>query len=55
METATKGRMKGGLAVGNLKKKNLALLGKWLWRFPLVQEALWARVVKSKYEVQPNG
>ena len=27
----------GGLGLGNLKKKNLALLGKSLWRFPREQ------------------
>ena len=25
---------KGGLGIGNLEKKNKALLMKWLWRFP---------------------
>ena len=41
----------GGLGLGNLKKNNLALVGKWLWRFPREQQALWARIIKSKYEM----
>ena len=38
---------RGGLGLGNLRKKNLALLGKWLWRFPLEQNSLWAMVIRS--------
>ncbi|KAL5539045.1 hypothetical protein UlMin_044773 [Ulmus minor] len=32
----------GGLGIGNLMLRNKALLGKWLWRFPLEQHSLWA-------------
>ncbi|GMN62719.1 hypothetical protein TIFTF001_031795 [Ficus carica] len=45
----------GGLGLGNLKKKNVALLDKWLWRFPLEQQSLWAKIIKSKYGIQSNG
>ena len=45
----------GELGLRNLKKKNLALVGKWFWRFPREQQSLWARVIKSKYGMQNNG
>lgn len=51
----SRSKEKGGLGIGNLKKKNLALLGKWLWRFPLEQNSLWAKVIKSKYGLKLNG
>ena len=35
-----KSKSNGGLEIGNLKKKNLALLGKWISRFPLEQNFL---------------
>ena len=54
-ETVIKSKKKGGLALGNLKKKNLALLGKWLWRFPPEQESPWAKIVRSKYGLHLNG
>ena len=54
-DLVVRSKEKGGLGLGNLKKKNLALLGKWLWRFPREQQSLWARVIKSKYEIQNNG
>lgn len=40
-EIVTISKEKGGLGIGNLKWKNRALLGKWLWRFPLEQYSLW--------------
>lgn len=54
-DIVTRSKQKGGLGIGNLKLKNVALLVKWLWRFPLEQDALWARVIRSKYGLQPNG
>ncbi|CAL5398240.1 unnamed protein product [Camellia sinensis] len=48
-------RNKGGLAIGNVVARNIALLSKWLWRFPLESESLWHSIIKSKYGVQANG
>ena len=39
----------GGLGIRNLSIFNKALLGKWLWRYGADHEALWRRVVDSKY------
>lgn len=39
----------GGQGVGDLRRKNLALLSKWLWRFIQKETALWKTVIKSKY------
>jgi hypothetical protein len=39
----------GGLGIRNLVLFNQALLGKWLWRYALEKEALWRRIVESKY------
>ena len=54
-EIIMKSKRNGGLGLGNLKKKNVALLGKWLWRFPLEQQSLWAKISKRKYGIQLNG
>ncbi|XP_071694663.1 uncharacterized protein [Rutidosis leptorrhynchoides] len=37
----------GGLNFGSLKSKNLALLGKWWWRFKTETNSLWVKVIKS--------
>ncbi|GJZ82479.1 hypothetical protein Tco_0647652 [Tanacetum coccineum] len=39
----------GGLGVGSLLAKNLALLGKWKWRFLTEKDALWRKVVSCFY------
>ena len=54
-DLVTKTKEMGGLGLGNLKKRNVALLGKWLWRFLREQQSLWARIIKSKYGLQNNG
>ena len=48
-------KTKGGLGIGRLKEKNQALLFKWLWRFPLEQDSIWAKVIRSKFGVHPNN
>ncbi|GJY92863.1 putative RNA-directed DNA polymerase, partial [Tanacetum coccineum] len=37
----------GGLNIGSLRAKNLALLGKWWWRFKNEGRNLWVNVIKS--------
>ncbi|GKV21933.1 hypothetical protein SLEP1_g31856 [Rubroshorea leprosula] len=39
----------GGLGVKDLKKFNLALMGKWWGRLATEEEGLWKRVIKGKY------
>ncbi|XP_071729237.1 uncharacterized mitochondrial protein AtMg00310-like [Rutidosis leptorrhynchoides] len=39
----------GGLYIGSLKCKNLALLGKWWWRIHNEPNSLWAKVSISLY------
>ena len=46
--------MKGGLGIGRLKERNKALLFKCLWRFPLEQDSLWTKVIKSKFRLHSN-
>ncbi|KAF5954941.1 hypothetical protein HYC85_007797 [Camellia sinensis] len=48
-------RNKRGLAIGDIVARNIALLSKCLWRFPIESESLWHSIVKSKYGVQANG
>lgn len=43
------GKKYGGLALGGILKRNVALLGKWFWRFPGGQNSLWAAVIRSKF------
>uniref|UniRef100_A0A2N9FL13 Reverse transcriptase zinc-binding domain-containing protein n=1 Tax=Fagus sylvatica TaxID=28930 RepID=A0A2N9FL13_FAGSY len=45
----------GGLGIRNLSIFNKALLGKWLWRYGAEHEALWRRVVDSKYGSRWGG
>uniref|UniRef100_A0A2N9G249 Reverse transcriptase domain-containing protein n=1 Tax=Fagus sylvatica TaxID=28930 RepID=A0A2N9G249_FAGSY len=44
-----------GLGIRNLLIFNKALLGKWSWRYGTDLEALWRRVVDSKYGSQWGG
>lgn len=39
----------GGLRIGSLDGKNLALLSKWWWRFQKEPSSFWARVVSNVY------
>lgn len=38
---------KGGLDIGSLKAQNIALLGKWWWKFKDPRSGLWKEVIKS--------
>ncbi|XP_071712198.1 uncharacterized protein [Rutidosis leptorrhynchoides] len=40
---------KGGLNLGSLKCKNMALIGKWWWRFKTESNSLWVKVISSIY------
>ena len=51
----SKSKKNGRLEVGNLIKRNKALLGKWLWRFLLEKDSLWHAIIVSKYGSHPNG
>ncbi|KAL4202551.1 hypothetical protein AMTRI_Chr02g264260 [Amborella trichopoda] len=41
----------GGLGIKVIRKHNAALLGKWWWRLATQPNALWAQVVKHKYNI----
>ena len=47
-------KIKGGLVIWRLKERNKALLFKWLWTFPLEQETLGTKVIKSKFGLHSN-
>ncbi|PON77750.1 hypothetical protein PanWU01x14_025060 [Parasponia andersonii] len=47
-------KLQGGLSIGKVFARNNALLMKWLWRFPKERNALWYKVIKSKYGLNPN-
>ncbi|EXB23112.1 Electron transfer flavoprotein-ubiquinone oxidoreductase [Morus notabilis] len=53
-EQVCKPKELGGLGIGNIRKRNEALLAKWLWRFPLERDALWSRVIVGKYGLASN-
>ena len=48
-------KAKGGLRFGKISLRNLALLGKWLWRYPRESLALWHQVILSIYGTHSNG
>ncbi|PON53321.1 hypothetical protein PanWU01x14_203280, partial [Parasponia andersonii] len=48
-------KMRGGLGIGKVSDRNKALLMKWLRRFPNETNSLWYKVIKSKYELNPNN
>lgn len=43
-------RSLGGLSMGNLMHRNLALLYKWIWRFFAKPNSLWRSVIQAKYK-----
>ncbi|KAM7528379.1 hypothetical protein LguiB_031789 [Lonicera macranthoides] len=50
-EEVSKSKLNEGLGVGNIIKRNMALLGKWLWRFPLERDSLWHAVIETLMEL----
>ena len=44
----------GGLGFGKIALRNVALLGKWLWRYPREGSALWHKVISSIYGSHSN-
>ncbi|RVW90124.1 Transposon TX1 uncharacterized 149 kDa protein [Vitis vinifera] len=45
----------GRFGFGKTSMRNIALLGKWLWRFPRERSGLWHKVIASIYGTHPNG
>ena len=50
-----KDKRHGGLGLRHLKDFNHALLGKWLWRFPLERESFWRKVIVGKFGEEEGG
>ncbi|KAJ9680073.1 hypothetical protein PVL29_019377 [Vitis rotundifolia] len=48
-------KAKGGLGFEKISLRNIALLGKWLWRYPREGSALWHQVILSIYGLHSNG
>lgn len=45
----------GSLALGEVIKKNIALLGKWICPLKKKQFALWASIIRSKSAIGRKG
>ena len=45
----------GGLGLRHMKDFNKALLGKWLWRFPLERGSFWRKVIVGKFGEKEGG
>lgn len=54
-EQVCKPKELGGLGIGNIRKRNEAMLAKWLWRFLQERDALRSKVIVGKYGIAPNN
>ncbi|RVW27498.1 LINE-1 retrotransposable element ORF2 protein [Vitis vinifera] len=54
-DVVCKPKSRGGLGFGKISMRNVALLGKWLWRYPREGSALWHQVILSIYGSHSNG
>ncbi|RVW83280.1 putative mitochondrial protein [Vitis vinifera] len=54
-DVVCKPKVKGGLGFGKFSLRNLALLGKWLWRYHRENSALWHQVILSIYGTHSKG
>ena len=54
-DAVCKPKTKGGLGFGKISVRNVALLGKWLWRYPREGSALCHQVILSIYGSHSNG
>jgi len=50
-KTVCRSKEVGGLGVRSIMEFNLALLGRWCWRFLVDRSSLWFRVLASQYGV----
>lgn len=55
MEKCEASKRYGGLGLGLLNEKNVALLKKWWWRFNVERVASWKKVVCDKYRISYNS
>ncbi|WJZ98266.1 hypothetical protein VitviT2T_016805 [Vitis vinifera] len=54
-DVVCKPKSRGGLGFGKISIRNVALLGKWMWRYPREGSALWHQVILSIYGSHSNG
>ncbi|KAL8536827.1 hypothetical protein ACS0TY_012122 [Phlomoides rotata] len=42
-------RRNGGLGIRDIRRFNVVLVGKWIWRFLTKENRMWVKIIKSKY------
>lgn len=45
----------GGLGIDRIRKRNMGLIGKWLWRFATEMGSLLQSIIHSRYGSDANG